>query len=91
MSIDTGNAFGERSFVDEAMERIMDTILKLYGASLACVLLIVGVISAYANTGRDQGASIAITESKSVGEQVALNPQPLPPRQTPRARQFRKR
>jgi hypothetical protein len=72
------------------VERIMDTILKLYGASLACVLLIVGVISAYANTGRDQAALTAVTETKSVGERMALNPQPLPPRHTPRARQFRR-
>jgi hypothetical protein len=73
--------------VFEAMEYIMDTILKLYGASLACVLLIVGVMSANANTGRGDAVSPAASGgTNTAGMQVALNPQPLPPRRMPRWR-----
>jgi hypothetical protein len=66
------------------MELIMDTILKLYGASLACVLLVVAAMSANANVGRGDPASAAVTAGTNsvqmqAGEQVALNPQPLPP------------
>jgi hypothetical protein len=65
----------------------MDTILKLYGASLACVLLIVGVMSANASAGREDAASTAANAgTNGTGVQVALNPQPLPPRRTPRSR-----
>jgi hypothetical protein len=71
----------------EAMEYLMDTILKLYGASLACVLLIICVMSAYANTSHGDAASAAADAgADSAGVHEMLNSQPLPPRRTPRWR-----
>jgi hypothetical protein len=70
------------------MEYVMDTILKFYGASLVCVILIIGMMSAYANTGRwDVAPPAANAGTNSAGVQMALNPQPLPPRKMPRWRQ----
>jgi hypothetical protein len=66
-------------FVFKTMEIIMKTILTL------SVLLIAGTItmSANANASRDDvGATAAISGTK-IGIEVALNPQPLPPRCQP--------
>ena len=54
----------------------MNTILKLCGACIACAMLVAGTISANADIGRDDEASKAV----SIGTQVALNAQRLPPR-----------
>jgi hypothetical protein len=54
----------------------MNTILKLCGACIACAMLVTGTISANADIGRDDGTA----KTASIGTQVALNPQPLPPR-----------
>ena len=54
----------------------MNTILKLCGACIACAMLVAGTISANADIGRDDGTSKTV----SIGTQVALNLQPLPPR-----------
>ena len=58
----------------------MNTILKFSGTSIACLLLVAGTISANADAGRDDiAAATAGAVTKSMGTQVALNPQPLPP------------
>jgi hypothetical protein len=54
----------------------MNMILKLCGACITCAMLVTGTISANADIGRDDGTSKTV----SIGTQVALNPQPLPPR-----------
>ena len=62
----------------------MNTILRFSGTSIACLLLVAGTISANADTGRDDiAAATGGTVTKSMGTQVALNPQPLPPRCLP--------
>lgn len=59
----------------------MHIFFKLSGAIVSSVLLIAGTVSANADIGRDDVAATAVNAgTKSVGIQVALNPQPLPPR-----------
>src|SRR5260370_13005847 len=65
-----------RTWAYQATEGIMNTILKLCGACIACAMLVAGTISANADIGRDDGTAKTV----SIGTQVALNPQPLPPR-----------
>src|SRR5258708_34950993 len=65
-----------RTWAYQATEGIMNTISKLCGACIACAMLVAGTISANADIGRDDGTAKTV----SIGTQVALNPQPLPPR-----------
>jgi len=57
----------------------MNSVSKLSGACIACAMLVVGTISANADIGRDDVTAKTI----NIGVNVALNPQPLPPRCLP--------
>jgi hypothetical protein len=57
----------------------MNSISKLSGACIACAMLVAGTISANADIGRDEVAAKTV----NLGVNVALNPQPLPPRCLP--------
>ncbi len=57
----------------------MTNVSKLRGACIACVMLVAGTISANADMGRDD----ITAKTVNLGVNVALNPQPLPPRCLP--------
>jgi hypothetical protein len=57
----------------------MNSVSKLSGAWIACAMLVAATISARADIGYDDAAA----KIANVGVNVALNPQPLPPRCLP--------
>jgi hypothetical protein len=65
----------------------MNNFSNLFAAGLVCALIAAGTVAASANVGTSDRVD-PIVSASARGVTVAINPQPLPPREDPEADHF---